>query len=207
VTDDALREEAFWDSLGDQAAIDNTVGVPPYSLEVAANKVCELLPDDEARVRVLDLGCGQGTLMNHLAVRLPDVTFHGVDISARMLGVAAMNSRHLLNTYYWHGNGRTLPSGLGARFYDVIYSIAMFQHIPAHAMWGYILEAKKWLRPGGWLRFTIAQGQNDSFLNHQIDDLDAFREALYAAYGNYLLEVDDDDDEHGWTWVTVRKDS
>ena len=49
-------------------------------VRVLAEHIAELLPP---RARVLDVGCGDGTLTAALALRRPDLSLHGIDVHVR----------------------------------------------------------------------------------------------------------------------------
>lgn len=197
----ALDEEAWWNGLGDEDALLNTAGDPPYNVVSVGIRILNSVDP----LRLLDLGCGMGRLTNMIARRLlPDEgVVHGVDVSRRLLDAAVTdaNQRGLSNVHYWHGDGRTLPSGLGGRLSGA-YSVAMFQHIPSDAMWGYLRHVHERLEPGGVFVFTIALGDEDTFLNHQIPDVSSFAQDLAEIYNDVMIEPLD---EIGWTWVTARK--
>lgn len=209
----AADEERYWSSLEGDEVLNNTAGVPPYDAWEVGSRLFTAFGDYHdfvlgADVRVLDLGCGTGRLTNIMAQRLtgPYSNIHGVDISAPLikLAVAEANYRHLDNVHYWHGNGRTLPPGLGGRKYDLVYSITMFQHIPHDAKWSYIHQVANRLKPGGVFVFTIALGDVDEFQNHQIAyaECQDFGVALKRLFGSCYF---DETDERGWSWITCRK--
>lgn len=197
----AAAEARFWDSLDDESAYLNTAGNPPYNIVQVGVKILNNVDP----LRLLDLGCGMGRLTNAIARRIQgEGVVHGVDISPRMVGRAAMdaNQHHLSNVHYWRGDGRHLPYGLPRRFTGA-YSIAMFQHTPYIAMWDYLREVCARLEPGGTFVFTIAVGATDEFLNHQIASPKLFADDLLSIYDQVEMEVLD---ERGWTWVTARKE-
>lgn len=190
------NEETAWNKVGD----DDLHGVPAYDVDQVARRIVACCSADPARV--LDLGCGRGRLTNHLARHLPEWSIHGVDISRTQIDRAKRDASDLPNVHYWRGDGRTLPPGLGARQYDLAYSVTMFQHIPHDAKWGYIREVEKRLKPGGVFVFTIAVGDEDMFLNHQIANTADFSVELDKVF---VLAEFDQNDPNGWTWVTTEK--
>lgn len=188
-------EVAFWGHKGLDMV--NVVGEPPYEVGPVSSAILRNVDP----LRLLDLGCGQGRLTNYIAARIGEQGFvHGVDISRRLLDAAAIAAER--NAKFWHGDGRTLPPGLSGKFTGA-YSIAMFQHIPADAMWGYLREVHDRLEPGGTFLFTVAVGGIDEFLNHQIADLGAFASDLTQIYYQVTTHGTA---ENGWTWVTATKE-
>lgn len=193
-------EVAFWEQP--DLDMENVHGRPPYNVVSVGVKILNTIDQR----RMLDLGCGAGRLTNMMARRvIGEGVVHGVDISSNLVYSAAADAsgRDLHNVHYWHGDGRRLPSGLVGRFSGA-YSITMFQHIPHEAMWGYLREVHDRLEPGGVFLFTIAVGEVDEFLNHQIADVPQFANDLIQIYDSVAI---DGPDERSWTWVTVRKEA
>jgi len=104
----------------------------------------------EAPDRVVDLGCGPGTLTATLARRWPGAQVRGVDSSAEMIEAAqalpadgGRLSFALGDVRDWEPGGRV----------DVIISNAVLQWVPDHlavlARWAGFLPA------GGWLAFQV----------------------------------------------------
>lgn len=196
---DPREEAAWWDGLGDGEARLNTEGNPPYDVDAAARRI--LIETTAHPALVLDLGCGRGRLTNSIARLLPEWTLYGTDVSRRLLADAKADAvkRRVFNVHYRVGDGRTLPPGDP---FDLVYSIAMFQHIPHDAMWGYIRQVHDRLADGGKFVFTIAEGEIDEFLNHQIADVEAFGSELADMWKDVMIERQGLND---WTWVTVTK--
>jgi ubiquinone/menaquinone biosynthesis C-methylase UbiE len=185
------HEESFWDTT----VSGNVHGIPPYSLIDVSQQFIGMSG------RILDLGCGDGRFTRFLADILDDDTMiHGVDISSVLLKTAATDAP--ANTRWWHGDGRHLPPGLTGEF-DAAYAITVFQHIPIDAVWGYLRGIHTRLRPGGKFAFTIAVGERQEFLDHQIADPEDFALDLAGLYSSVSLAPFPD--ENGWTWVEAWK--
>jgi ubiquinone/menaquinone biosynthesis C-methylase UbiE len=105
-----------------------------------------LVPD----ATVLDVGCGTGRVMEHLAPWCREV--YGVDISERMVRGGRERLGHLANVHFHHGNGYDL-AGFEDGSFDVVYSIVALQHMPRTVAYNYLLESHRVLREGGvlWL--------------------------------------------------------
>jgi ubiquinone/menaquinone biosynthesis C-methylase UbiE len=105
-----------------------------------------LVPD----ATVLDVGCGTGRVMEHLAPWCREVD--GVDISEQMVRGGRERLGHLANVHFHHGNGYDL-AGFEDGSFDVVYSIVALQHMPRTVAYNYLLESHRVLREGGvlWL--------------------------------------------------------
>lgn len=208
----ASGEAAFWNHVPGDADV---VGEPPYNVVQVGIKILNsITPGDGRPQRIVDLGCGFGRLTNAMARRLnaKDSVF-GIDISRTLIDRAVIDAkeRDLGNVKYWHGDGRNWPAGLSGRFTGA-YSVAMFQHIPADAMWGYIRQVHERLEDGGVFMFTIALGETDEFLNHQIDKPEQFANDLMTLFDSVEIDVPIGDEfqmrnEHAWVWVKATKDA
>jgi SAM-dependent methyltransferase len=99
---------------------------------------------------VLDIGCGTGRVMEHLAPWCREV--HGIDISERMVQGGRERLEHLPNVRFHHGNGYDL-AGFEDGSFEVVYSIVALQHMPRTVAYNYLLESHRVLRQGGvlWL--------------------------------------------------------
>jgi ubiquinone/menaquinone biosynthesis C-methylase UbiE len=98
--------------------------------------------------RVLDIGCGTGRVMEHLAPWCREV--HGIDISRRMVEAGRERLAHLPNVHFHHGNGYDLADLQDGAF-DVVYSIVALQHMPRTVAYNYLLESNRVLRRDGVL--------------------------------------------------------
>jgi SAM-dependent methyltransferase len=102
--------------------------------------------------RVLDVGCGTGRVMEHLAPWCGEV--HGIDISKRMVDGGRERLARLPNVRFHHGNGYDL-AGFGDGSFDVVYSIVALQHMPRTIAYNYLLESHRVLRQNGVLWFYV----------------------------------------------------
>jgi SAM-dependent methyltransferase len=97
---------------------------------------------------VLDIGCGTGRVMEHLAPWCREV--HGIDISERMVAGGRERLAHLSNVQFHHGNGYDL-AGFEDGSFDVVYSIVALQHMPRTVAYNYLLESNRVLTEDGVL--------------------------------------------------------
>ncbi len=103
--------------------------------------------------RALEIGCGPGRLMKPLSRHFGEI--HGVDVSDRMIELAARNLRDVPHAHVRHTNGAELAPFADDSF-DFVYSYAVFQHIPsADVIFAYLREARRVLKTGGILRCQL----------------------------------------------------
>lgn len=94
--------------------------------------------------RGLDLGCGSGFATEGLVRALPQVSWHGLDVSAPMLARAS-GKPELARVRLVHAAAEALPYA-GASFDLVVSNFSWHWFAPAAAA-----ELARVLRPGGWL--------------------------------------------------------
>ena len=106
-----------------------------------------LLPQLRPGMRLLDVGCGPGSITRGLAERLAPGEVIGLDSSAEVLVVARRDAeaRGLANLHYQHGSMYELPFPDAS--FDAAYAHQVLQHLadPPVAL-GEMLRV---LRPGG----------------------------------------------------------
>lgn len=136
--------------------------------------------------RVLDLGCGIGRVMTHLAPHCAEVV--GVDVSNRMLARARRRLRGVPNARLLRVGGRDLrklPDG----YFDFAFAFQVFHHLEREDTLRYLAELQRVLKPGGRVYLQ--------FLNLEVDKLaHDFRayalesEILQAARRRYFTETE-----------------
>ncbi len=103
--------------------------------------------------RALEIGCGPGRLMRPLSRHFGEI--HGVDISDRMIELAAEKLRDIPHAHAHHTAGSDLAAFADESF-DFVYSYAVFQHIPDRdVIFQYLREATRVLKQGGIARFQL----------------------------------------------------
>jgi len=99
--------------------------------------------------KILDLGCGNGRLYE-LFEEMP-VDYYGIDISEKLIEIA--KSRYP-NTKFQVADALNLP--FPDNFFNKIFSIAVFHHIPSEKFrLQFLKEAKRVLKPEGLLILTV----------------------------------------------------
>jgi len=99
--------------------------------------------------RVLEIGCGIGRLMKQ--------NYYGIDISEKMI---AMAKNKKPGSQFFVSNGRKIPFEKG--YFDAVYCVLVFQHIPFDAVSGYIKEAARVLKNEGKFIFQFIEGEEDA---------------------------------------------
>jgi ubiquinone/menaquinone biosynthesis C-methylase UbiE len=103
--------------------------------------------------RALEIGCGPGRLMKPMSRHFGEI--HGVDVSDEMIARARQNLRDVPHAHPHATSGADLAPFADDSF-DLVYSYAVFQHIPSRdVVMQYLREAKRVLKPGGLLRCQI----------------------------------------------------
>jgi len=103
--------------------------------------------------RVLDVGCGTGTLAMMVVQRYRDVEYIGIDPDPRALARAtAKASRMGARVQFERGFGDALPHPDAA--FDRVFSSMMFHHVPKADQAAVLTEIRRVLTPGGRLELA-----------------------------------------------------
>jgi SAM-dependent methyltransferase len=120
--------------------------------EMAAALALEL-KRTPGRDAALEIGCGPGRLMRPMSRHFREI--HGVDVSDEMIKLARERLRNTPNAHPHHTSGSDLSQFPDEKF-DLVYSYAVFQHIPSRdVVFSYLREARRVLKPGGILRCQL----------------------------------------------------
>lgn len=163
------EQEARYDRIADGYA----TWWSPVHRPATLRLLDEIEPDVRAGARrVLDVGCGTGTLAAAAVARWPDVQLDGVDASLGMLGVAERDWATLpedrrSRIRYHHGYADR--TGFDDASVDVVVTAFVLQLVPS---WHRALrEARRVLRPGGRLAYvTWLQGNGTFAADRAFDD-------------------------------------
>lgn len=106
--------------------------------------------------RVLEIGCGVGRLLKALSPHVASV--YGVDFSPQMVAFSKRYLDGCPNTTVLENNGRDVAM-FRDEIFDACIAVLLFQEIGSlEIMRGYLREAHRVLKPGGWLRFQTRLG-------------------------------------------------
>jgi SAM-dependent methyltransferase len=108
-----------------------------------------ILPYLKSGMRVLDCGCGPGTITRDIARQVDPGMAIGLDFNVDQVAVAtrAALSENVANAEFRHGSAYALP--FEDRSFDVVFSHALLEHLkePVRAA----AEFRRVLKPGGVL--------------------------------------------------------
>jgi ubiquinone/menaquinone biosynthesis C-methylase UbiE len=112
---------------------------------------------------ILDLGCGAGISSFALQTLFPEATITGVDLSPYFLAIAQYQSqRRGMNIHWKHAAAET--TGLADASLDLVSSSLLFHELPQLAIRELLDEARRVLRPGGYLAMMDMNPQSETFL-------------------------------------------
>lgn len=180
-------EKEYWDKASKDKDVDKK-----YISNIAKDGFKDALGDLDGNV--LEIGCGVGRLMK--------AGWYGIDISQGMIDIARSRKK---NCHFEVSDGRTIP--FEDNFFDHVYSVLVFQHIPFDAVLGYIKEAHRVLRKYGLFQFQFIEGNEDEPFSHH-HDLDRILQALtdFGFFVNPSPQFIRKGIVHlDWTWVRAIK--
>ena len=112
---------------------------------------------------ILDLGCGAGMSTFELQNIYPQARVTGVDLSPYFLAVAKYRGEQNQQNIKWvHAAAET--TGLPDASFDLVSACLMFHELPTTASKEIIQEARRLLRPGGYLGIMDMNPQSEIFL-------------------------------------------
>ncbi len=107
--------------------------------------------------RALEIGCGPGRLLRPMSRYFDQI--YGVDVSDEMIARAKEKLSDIPNVFP-HAIGGSDLRMFPAKYFDFVYSYAVFQHIPsADVVFSYLRETVRVLRPGGIARLQFGLPQ------------------------------------------------
>jgi len=118
--------------------------------------------------RVLDIGCGTGTLATLIKRLYPDVAVVGLDPDPKALARAKRKAtRAAISVQFDQGFGDDLPYPEAS--FDRVFSSFMFHHLPPDQKSTTLLAVRRVLKRGGEFHMLDFEGPDDgkhSFLAH-----------------------------------------
>ncbi len=108
----------------------------------------KLLPHIGANDKILELGCGMGRVLKHLAPHCREA--HGADVSPRMVTLGRKYCAGSPNISIHPCNGSDL-SNFSDSYFDMAYCIYVLQHLEREHAARYLWEMARVLKEGGVL--------------------------------------------------------
>ncbi len=110
--------------------------------------------EDTKAWKALDVGCGAGRILQHLAPRFGEV--HGVDVSDEMIKLAGERVQGQTNVKLHRVEGSDLKA-FADRSFNFAWSYSVFYHVPRTVYYSYLQELSRVLLPGARLIYQMAQ--------------------------------------------------
>jgi SAM-dependent methyltransferase len=108
----------------------------------------------EPQHHILDIGCGSGRLAKALISYLDhDGCYYGTDVVQEMLDYACRNCP--LEWFFICLDDSSVP--FPAQSFDFVCFFSVFTHLLPEESYGYLLEAKSVLKPGGKIVFSFLE--------------------------------------------------
>lgn len=175
-------EKLYWEKAAEDKDVDSK-----YISDIPDAKFLQEI--GERNGMVLDLGCGVGRLMQ-------DGDF-GIDISENMIEIARQRKP---KCRFRVCNGRSIP--YQDDYFDLVYSVLLFQHLHIDAVETYIDEVGRVLKSGGKFVFQFIEGyENEPFSQHHAWD------NIYKVLvrNGFKFTAKRGKVHYQWTWVKAIK--
>lgn len=163
-------------------------------LQPGVKRLLRQIPPESS---LLDLGCGNGELALELHSFGHTGIYLGLDFSPVLLAEASRKTSRLENIHFrlvdltqpdWY-TAAGLPTGEAATL-DAVLVFAVLHHLPGRNLRVQLLrQARRLLKPGGWLMHSEWQFLNSPRLRSRIQDWQAAGlEQQQVETGDYLLD-------------------
>ncbi|WP_448572011.1 class I SAM-dependent methyltransferase [Trichothermofontia sp.] len=136
--------------------------------------------------RILDLGCGTGSMTLLLKQAFPDAEVIGLDLSPYMLVMADRKTQQAQQTITWlHADAA--HTGLEAASFDLVTAALLFHETPPAITQAILREGYRLLKTGG--EFLVLDG-NQQTLRFTPWLMDIFEEPYIKDYADNSLDAD-----------------
>ena len=102
--------------------------------------------------RILDFGCGCGRVFKYFQKLSPNSKFYGTDIDIEAI---AWCQQHLSQIGKFTVNREIPPMQFKNSFFDFVYSISVFTHLPEEMESAWLEELRRVTKPGAYLLLTV----------------------------------------------------
>lgn len=135
--------------------VQGTKGVREFLTDgrATAREVMEVLETNGVAIaglgRILDFGCGCGRVLRHFH-GIPGVQLYGSDYNRELIDWC----RRKLRFAQFEVNELAPPLAYEANYFDFIYALSVFTHLPESLQTAWMSELARVLKPGGYLLMT-----------------------------------------------------
>ena len=109
------------------------------------------LTEQESQKKILDFGCGCGRVIRYLSALSPNNAYHGSDIDPEAISWCQSK---LSNIGEFTVNETMPPLPFESDYFDFIYSISVFTHLPEEMHLKWLEELKRVTKKGSYLLLT-----------------------------------------------------
>jgi len=192
-----VEEEQMFDEVGRMIALD---------LEGVLQSVQHPLGPD---ARILDFGCGCGRVLRWFQTLHPESSFYGTDIDKESMQWCETNMRE---SGSFTANAEMPPLPYQNEYFDFIYSISVFTHLPEDMQLAWLEELLRVTRKDGYLVLTI---HNVEILDSKLPPMRRLRRKIgsmlgrkgfYYFLGDKTEGLPDFYRQTFHTWAYVRKE-
>lgn len=120
---------------------------------------------------ILDIGCGNGTLLRALAAQGHRARYVGVDFSAELLREASLNHPASLQTGFFQVDlaDQDWDTGIAVKYFQIVLAFAVLHHLPGYVLRKQVVQrVRSHLQPGGWFIHSHWQFLNSARLRKRI---------------------------------------
>jgi SAM-dependent methyltransferase len=112
----------------------------------------------KAPLRILDFGCGCGRVLSYMKEIAPHAIFHASDIDEEAIDWCRGNYRGEVQSgrFIFTVNRDLPPLPFDRGYFDFVYGISVFTHLPEDLQLEWLGELNRITRPGGLLVISIA---------------------------------------------------
>ena len=129
---------------------------------------------DQRKLRLLDVACGSGRFLGHLAQAFPALPLTGIDLSQAYLDEAGRFLQNRRNVTLRLANAEALP--FEKESFDIVTCVYLFHELPSEVRRQVAAEIARVLKPGGLFVFV------DSLQWGDVDGYDGLLEAFPRSF-------------------------
>lgn len=136
--------------------------------------------------RLLDVGCGVGRILAHLAA--PGRTLVGLDVAEEMLARARARVEATDDVLFHCAPAHSVPEGDGA--FDVVVCLGVFEHLPQATRHAALSEFARVLRPGALLILELNNNRSQFLRSNARDNPYRIAKQLENGYFCELMDAE-----------------